>query len=99
VEAGRLVELDRVETSADGLSARRPGPTTLALAQRYVDRYVRVSDAEIMQGMEVLRRHEHIVAESAGAASVAVLLKHPPAGRKAVVIVSGANIAAGSFGI
>lgn len=93
VEAGELVEVDRVETFADGLSARRPGPNTLALAQAYVRQFVRVDDEEIWAAMALLLRLEGIVAEPAGAAAVAALLRERSPGGPAVVVVSGANIA------
>lgn len=93
VEAGELIELERVDTFADGLSARRPGSHTLALAQKHVREFVRVSDEEIWAAMALLLRLEGIVAEPAGAAAVAALLRQPAAGDPAVVVVSGANIA------
>lgn len=108
VEAGTIIELERVDTFADGLAARRPGRNTLALAQRHVREFVRVSDEEIWAAMTLLLRLEGIVAEPAGAAAVAALLRHrqqrhtaatqpadkrPAEAQPAVVVISGANIA------
>ena len=45
--AGRLVALDKVETIAGTLAPRSVGPHTLALASRFVDEVVLVSDAEL----------------------------------------------------
>lgn len=98
VEAGRVVALERVETIADGLGARIPGEQTLAHAQRFVDQLLRVSDAEILEAMRFLLHEERIVAEPAGAAAVAALLKYGAQGLRApVVIISGANIADSLF--
>jgi threonine dehydratase len=98
VEAGRIVELERVQTIADGLGARKPGQQTLAHTQRYVDQLLRVSDADLLEAMRFLLREERIVAEPAGAAGVAALLKYgvQDLGRVAVII-SGANIADSLF--
>ncbi|HLZ94900.1 MAG TPA: threonine/serine dehydratase [Candidatus Dormibacteraeota bacterium] len=96
LETGRIVTLDRVDTIADGLAASAPGPLTLALAQRYVDQVVTVSDDEMLRAIRLLFEWEHLLAEPGGAAAVAGLLKHGgvvPAGRVAV-IVSGANATA-----
>lgn len=92
VAAGQLVEIERVATFADGLGARRPGPNTLALAQQYVDRFVRVTDGEIWESLAALLREERIVAEPAGVAALAAALKESAPGRRVVVVVSGANV-------
>lgn len=95
LEAGRVVELERVATVADGLGARKPGPQTLAHTQAFVDEVVRVSDEEILNACRLLLREERLVAEPAGAACVAALVKQGPAavrGRRVAVLISGANI-------
>lgn len=98
VEAGRIVELERVQTIADGLGARKPGAQTLAHVQRYVDQMLRVSDEEILDATRFLLHEERIVAEPAGAAAVAALLKHGAAGLgRVAVIISGANISDAVF--
>jgi threonine dehydratase len=98
VEAGRVVELERVQTIADGLGARKPGEQTLAHALRYVDQILRVSDEDLRSAMRFLLQEERLVVEPSGAAGVAALLKYgaKELGRVAVII-SGANIADSLF--
>jgi threonine dehydratase len=95
LEAGRIVTLERVKTIADGLAASSPGTLSFDLARRYVDRVVIVEDGEMLRAIRVLFEWEHLLAEPAGAAGLAALLFHPSevaAGRRVVVVVSGANV-------
>jgi len=95
VTSGHIQELDRVSTIADGLGARKPGAHTLRYTQRLVDQLVRVSDDEILHACRVLLHQERVVAEPAGAAGVAAMLKLGSAelsGRRIAVVISGANI-------
>lgn len=98
VKAGQIVELEKVQTIADGLGARKPGEHTLPMTQQHVDELVSVSDDDLWAAMRCLLRDERIVAEPAGAAGTAALLRYGGArwGRT-VVLVSGANIADAVF--
>lgn len=94
VAAGRIVELDRVSTIADGLGARKPGEHTLAMTARYVDRLLPVSDDDLLTAMRFLLHEERLVAEPAGAAGTAALLRYGAEGLgKTMVLLTGANIA------
>ncbi|MFZ5818145.1 MAG: threonine ammonia-lyase [Bacillota bacterium] len=94
VRAGRIVELERVDTIADGLGARKPGEHTLAMTQQYVDELRPIGDADLWAAMRLLLQAERIVAEPAGAAGTAALLRYGAEGLgRVVVLVSGANIA------
>jgi len=71
------------------------GPHTLAIAQRYVDRMVLVSDDEIAAALRLTLERTKLQAEPAGAAGIAALLLgrcglRP--GARVVVCVSGGNI-------
>ncbi|TMC06093.1 MAG: pyridoxal-phosphate dependent enzyme [Chloroflexi bacterium] len=95
LEAGRIVTLERVNTIADGLAASSPGTLSFDLARRYVDRVVTVEDGEMLRAIRALFEWEHLLAEPAGAAGLAALLFHRSevgAGRRVVVVVSGANV-------
>jgi len=93
LEAGRIVTLERVSTIADGLAASAPGQLTLDLAQRYVDEVMAVEDDEMVESIRLLFEWEHLLAEPAGAAALAALLKRPwERNERVVVIVSGANV-------
>ena len=92
--AGKIVEVDSVNTIADGLAARKPLELTFGIIKRYVDTILLVSEEEIGEAVLALLHKAHILAEPSGAASLAALLfKYDPKPKeKVAVIVSGANI-------
>jgi threonine dehydratase len=93
LEAGQVRSIDRVETIADGLASRRPGDLTFELVRRYVDRVVTVRDDDLIAAMRLLLREERIVAEPAGAAGLAALMRYPDlAAGRVTAAISGANI-------
>jgi threonine dehydratase len=95
VRAGRLVEIVPGETLADGLGGN-PDPETITfeLIQRFVDRIVTVSEADLAAAVVGLVEHEHLVAEGAGAAATAAIAgrRIGVEGRRVAVIVTGSNI-------
>jgi threonine dehydratase len=92
--AGRLVALDKVETIAGTLAPRNVGPHTLALASRFVDEVVLVSDAELTGAMKTLWSELRVLVEPAGAAAVAAVAGgHVDVrSRRVAVLVCGANL-------
>ena len=95
--AGKIVEVDSVNTVADGLAARKPLDLTFGIIKRYVDSILLVSEEEIGEAVLALLHRAHILAEPSGAASLAALLfkYYPKPKEKVAVIVSGANISIG----
>ena len=89
--AGKPVSTATAETMADGLSCRVADPAALEAILAGVARIVSVDDAEIQAAMRHLFSDTHSAAEGAGAASLAALLKERT-GRRAAVILSGANV-------
>ena len=91
---GKLVTLDRVQTIADGLAARQPGQWPFALARRYVEAVLEVSDEELRAAAATLLADERIVAEPSGVAGLAALVRYGAErfGRRLCLIISGANI-------
>lgn len=92
---GTLCEHPSVHTVADGIAVRRPGELTFELMRRYVDDMVVVSDEEISGAILSLIEKEKVVAEGAGAASLAALLygeARVPAGSRVCAVISGGNI-------
>jgi threonine dehydratase len=91
--AGRPVAIDNWNTIADGLSARRPGEYPFAHLQRYLDEIVLIEERDIAVAHVMLRQRAKIVAEPAGAVSVAAFLsKRVDVNRRTVAVVSGGNL-------
>ena len=92
--AGKIVEVNSVNTVADGLAARKPLDLTFGIIKKYVDDILLVTEQEIGEAVLALIREAHILAEPSGAASLAALLSkhHPKPKEKIAVIISGANI-------
>lgn len=91
---GRAIPTESCETIADGLATRCPVEENVRELCALVDEMVLVSDDEILDAVARLLWDEHVVAEPAGAAATAALLK---AGRRCegkcvVLLVTGANI-------
>ncbi len=93
-ESGQITESDTAATFADGMAVRVPVPEAFAIYRSGADHIVAVSDDEIADAIRILFREIHHVAEGAGAAAFAALLKErEQVARKAVaVILTGANI-------
>jgi len=95
LEAGHPIELKHVNTLADGLASRTVGSHTFEITKEFVDDVVMVSDQEMIAAIWLLLERCKILAEMAGASSVASALnKKIPleAGSKVVCVVSGGNI-------
>ena len=90
----RIIHLNSVNTIADGIAVKEPGVNTFDLCNRYVDDVVTVSDDEIAAAILNLIEKQKLVAEGAGAVSVAAVMagKIPVKGKKVVCLVSGGNI-------
>lgn len=94
VQAKHIQGLESVSTIADGIAVKMPGEHTFAYCQKYVDEIVTVSDDEISTAILTLIEQQKLIAEGAGAVSVAAALfnKVPVKGKKVVCLVSGGNI-------
>lgn len=94
ISQGHKVHLDSVRTVADGIAVKEPGELTYSLVKEYVDEVVTVSEDEIAAAILALIEKQKLVAEGAGAVSVAAAMfnKVPIKGKKTVCIVSGGNI-------
>ncbi len=94
INNGAIEALDRVSTIADGIAVKKPGEHTFDLINRYVDDIALVTEDEIASAILALIEKQKMVAEGAGAVSVAAAMfnKFPTAGKRVVSIVSGGNI-------
>lgn len=90
----KIERLDSVATLADGIAVKEPGKNTFELCKQYVDEIVTVSEDEISGAILALIEQQKLIAEGAGAVSVAAVMfnKIPVKGKKVVCVVSGGNI-------
>ncbi|KAF5076183.1 L-threonine ammonia-lyase [anaerobic digester metagenome] len=91
---GKIETLAEVNTVADGIAVKQPGDKTFEMCQKYVDGIVTVSEEEIASAILMLLEKHKMVAEGAGAVSVAAAMynKADIQGKKTVCIISGGNV-------
>lgn len=94
IAQGEPITLDTAQTFADGIAVKHPGDMTFDLVQKYVDQVVTVSEDEIAAAILALIEKQKLIAEGAGAVSVAAAMfgKLPIEGKKVCCIISGGNI-------
>lgn len=87
--------LEAVHTIADGIQVKEPGVNTFEYCKKFVDDIVTVSDDEVSSAILHLIEKQKLIAEGAGAVSVAAVMfdKIPDIkGKNVVCLVSGGNI-------
>ncbi len=94
ISHGKIERLGSVSTIADGIAVKQPGDLTYEMVNQYVDDIALVTEDEIASAILALIEKQKMIAEGAGAVSVAAAMynKFPLAGKKVVSIVSGGNI-------
>jgi threonine dehydratase len=94
LDAGRLVPTNSALTFADGIAVRVPDAQALAIMQAGMAGIFEVTDDEIAEAIRALYTDTHTLAEGAGAAALAALMRGRAAftGKRVAVIVSGQNI-------
>jgi threonine dehydratase len=92
--AGRPVPTNSAQTFADGVACRDPQAEAFAIVKTGAARVVTVSEDEIAEAIRIYYTTTHNLAEGAGAAPLAALLKEKTryAGKRAGLILSGGNI-------
>ncbi|MCH9012844.1 MAG: threonine ammonia-lyase [Proteobacteria bacterium] len=82
------------QTLADGIAVKNPGALTRPIIEELVADILLVDEALIETAVHVLVEQQKIVAEGAGAAGVAALMKEKErfAGRKVGAVICGGNI-------
>jgi threonine dehydratase len=93
-EQRRPVEHAVTTQVADGMACRTPEPDALDILWHHLARIVQVTDDEVEEAMRLMYSATHNVAEGAGAAGLAAACRERGqlAGRKAAVVLSGANV-------
>jgi threonine dehydratase len=99
LEAGRVIATNTAATFADGMAVRVPNTEAFAVIQAGVAKILRLSEDEIAEAIRVYYSDTHNLAEGAGAAPLAGLLRERDGlqGQKAAVILCGGNIDAPLF--
>ncbi len=94
LEHHRREILKNVSTIADGIAVKEPGALTFKLTEQYVDKVISVSEDEVAVAILDLMEKQKLVAEGAGAVSVAAAMsgRLDIKGKKTVCLVSGGNI-------
>ncbi len=94
IEKSKRESLSSVSTIADGIAVKEPGEHTFEICSKYLDGIVTVTEDEICAAILALMEQHKLIAEGAGAVSVAAAMfnKVPVAGKKTICVVSGGNI-------
>lgn len=94
IHHGKMEALTAVSTIADGIAVKKPGELTYEMVKNYVDDIALVTEDEIAAAILALIEKQKMIAEGAGAVSVAAAMFHkfPLEGKKVVSLISGGNI-------
>lgn len=94
IEEKQIIKLEDVSTIADGIAVKTPGSITYDICKKYVDEIVTVSEEEIAAAILVLLEKMKMVAEGAGATSVAAAMFHKVDlhNHTCAAVLSGGNI-------
>lgn len=94
IREGKRAALTGVATIADGIAVKEPGALTYEMVRQYVDDIALVTEDEIAAAILALIEKQKMIAEGAGAVSVAAAMFHkfPIEGKKVVCLISGGNI-------
>lgn len=94
LKAGKPEKLTNMQTIADGIAVKTPGNLTFEATKKYVDELVVVDDAEIAHTAYLLLQRAKILAEPAGVAAMAAVLRKKSdfSDRNVIPVISGGNI-------
>jgi threonine dehydratase len=93
LKAGKPVVLDKIQRFVDGASVKKVGDQTFAICKDVIADMLLVPEGKVSSTILQLYNEDAIVAEPAGALSIAALdqYAHQLKGKKVVCIVSGGN--------
>ncbi|MGN6348665.1 MAG: threonine ammonia-lyase [Candidatus Nitrosocosmicus sp.] len=95
IEKNKITKVQTGYSIADGIAVKTPGELTFNLVKEHVDEIVLIDDISIVKTMFLLMERSKIVAEPAGAASLAYIIsnKRPKSNNKNIVsLISGGNV-------
>lgn len=92
-EAGQPIKLSEIDKFADGIAVQKVGQKTYEATRKHVERLIGVDEGWISETIIDLYSKQGIVAEPAGAASIAALelLKDEIKGKTVCCVISGGN--------
>jgi threonine dehydratase len=90
---GEVTRLDEIDTFVDGAAVKQVGKLTMAICQEVIDDVILVPEGKVCTTILELYNENAIVAEPAGALSVAALdfYKEEIKGENVVCVISGGN--------
>ncbi len=93
IEKGEVVVLEEIDKFVDGTSVKRVGDLTFEICRKNLDRVLLVQEGKVCSTILQLYNEEAIVAEPAGALTIAALdlIKDEIKGKNVVCLVSGGN--------
>ncbi len=93
LQAGRPVTLDKIDTFVDGAAVKTAGTLNYEICSRVQPQILPVAEGRVCTEMIALYQNDGIIAEPAGALSVAALplLAEQITGKTVVCVVSGGN--------
>ena len=93
IKKGELVSLDSIDSFVDGAAVQRVGDLTFDICKEVVDDFALVPEGKVCSSILQLYNEEAIVAEPAGALTIAALdfYKDEIKGKNVVCIISGGN--------
>ncbi len=91
--AGKVIALDKIDKFVDGAAVRKVGEINFSLCQHILDQVVLVPEGKVCSTILQLYNEDAIVAEPAGALSIAALelFKEEIKGKQVVCVLSGGN--------
>ena len=92
---GEAIKVASELSIADGITVRQVGELNFEMIRKYVDEVVLVEEEHIAAAILMLLERKKTLAEGAGAVPLAALLNGAvkiPAGKKAVLLISGGNL-------
>jgi len=94
LDKGERVVTESADTFADGLAARSIFEVAYQIIKDGISMVEAVTEEEIIDGVRMALLHTHNLAEGAGAAGIACAqkIKEELAGRKVVIVMTGANL-------
>lgn len=91
---GEPVPQLHTHTLADGIAVKTPGELPRSILSQRLEDVLLVDEVDVETAVQVLAAQQKVVAEGAGAAGLAAILRHPEAfrGHDVGVVVCGGNI-------